>query len=389
MLLEEGARERASRFLGLWEGMARHLVQDTFTLIDVLVGSAVAETAHKDATAILNRAGEDKASERMAARAAVWAGPVRRWKEHREKGGAGEEILRRRGSVLVSLLMPGIGVWPRREAYTAGRRLEYTVAAEGVVTWTAALFMVAMLACALVAARWRYFGRGGSSIPILLVPSWRQVARILVLGVAAPVLAFLAVTRWAGWSGHQFSVRFGGHKLIAEFVLLALALTYLPVALTLRAVRRRCTALRIDTARWLCRPLIWPGLAAAALLAGVWLLPPTQDEPVKWAAGLTAAVAGGSFALAGVMAWGQGLFGRPRFGLYYGTFFRSLIPSLALVVLLLSLGFRTWLVRAETRYLLSDRLLYDPDRVGFTVVENDLVDRLRTEMLEASEQLVE
>lgn len=44
---------------------------------------------------------------------------------------------------------------------------------------------------------------------------------------------------------------------------------------------------------------------------------------------------------------------------------------------------RPVLLRSEARYIERDTLMQDRDRVGFTRIENDLVETLRTAMLDA------
>ncbi len=80
--------------------------------------------------------------------------------------------------------------------------------------------------------------------------------------------------------------------------------------------------------------------------------------------------------------------GKKEYGLYYGTLFRSFIPVLAVVMVVLSLATGPLLVRAEKTYLAGEFLMTDT-RGGFTRAETDLTFRLRDDMLARFDALEE
>jgi hypothetical protein len=178
-------------------------------------------------------------------------------------------------------------------------------------------------------------------------------------------------------------MRVGMHKLAAEFGLLAAALAAIPILMIVADVRRRCRGLGIPTTRWHARYLAWAlGGAGVLILIVAWFLP-INPSGFAW----TFAMVGLGFIAAALavgilLGIGQGLAGQRQHGMFYGSVFATLVPTLALTIIVLGVITRPLLLRAEGRYIERDTLMQDRDRVGFTRIENDLVEQLRTEMLE-------
>ena len=81
------------------------------------------------------------------------------------------------------------------------------------------------------------------------------------------------------------------------------------------------------------------------------------------------------------------LFGSTRFGLYRGTVARSLIPHLAMAMVLVTVLTNPYLRAAEARLVSGDPLMSISETkicTGFTVIERRVTERLRTEMLNAA-----
>ena len=77
----------------------------------------------------------------------------------------------------------------------------------------------------------------------------------------------------------------------------------------------------------------------------------------------------------------QGIGGKAAYGRFLGAAFRTVIPVLALMIVVLGLVTRPYLVCAQAGYLACDTLLFVNERPGFTRLESDLTDRLRGEIL--------
>jgi hypothetical protein len=389
LLIEEGNPDQGQPFLDMWHPLTVHLAKDSFTLIDVLVVGALAADAEKSVPPIYRTIGREQEADRMTALASSLARPVLEWRQQREAANEGddpqyregERLLRERGGILVMMLLPALGIWPDADDYTADRMLEYTAATLTLLTALCLGLLVAMAFCVAVSLRWRIGPPSPAARPLLIIPDLRTLTKILALGMLLPLGVFLLITRLLPMSGHAFSVTMGAHKLIAEGTLLLATLIVLPIAMTAAHIRRRCQTLGVATQTWHARSLLWPlGLGAASLVL-IWLCPATSHAGVQVFAGMAAAVIGISLGIGVILCLAQGLAGRQASGQFYGTSFRTLIPVLALVIIVLGLTARPFLVSAQARYLAGDTLLVDKDRPGFTRLENDLVERLRGEIL--------
>jgi hypothetical protein len=384
LLLREGDTERAAVFLTAWQPMSRHLLDGCTTLIEILVAGAIVKEG-ETAAAAYARAGMPAEAERMLARVDAAYGPVERWNAARRGAGsrALDEALETRGGVLASILVPALGESIPDGALDPSRRLEYTVATEGLVGMATLALFSAMFGCLLVALRWR-FGRRGRVIPLLLFPRLNELAWVLGLGVLLPGTVFLLVTRGLPMSGHAYSVRVAMHRLVAEFGLLVMALAVLPAWLGTRVVRRRCAELQIPTTRLAARFGVALVLLAAIAFAVLWWMPRDHTAPATVGAWIAAGVgAVGMLAVVFATLW-QG-FGT-SYGLFLGTLHRSLIPILAAAVVALSLVSRPVLIGSEAAYLRQDTMFIS-DGVGFTALEDQLTGRLCSEMLTALDAL--
>jgi hypothetical protein len=281
------------------------------------------------------------------------------------------------------MLLPALGKWPAVEEYSPGRMLEYVVFTEFVIAVILGALLLTMFTSYLLALRWRVFRPAGEPPPPLLMPDLLTVFRILLLGVILPLALFFVVTRYLPWSGHDYLTRVGLHKLAAEFGLLAVAVGTLPILMTVGQVERHCRALGKPIARWQARYLWWSLCSVGALLLLiVWFLPPTSGPVARTLAMVGLGFMGTALAVGILLGIGQGLGGQRQHGLFYGAVFRTLVPVLALTVIVLGVSTRPVLLRAEARYIERDTLMQDRNRVGFTRIENDLVEALRGAMLE-------
>ena len=383
LLIAEGRPEEAIPFLEAWHPLTGHLARDSFTLIDVLVVGALAKDAGQTVPPIYRAMGREDEADLAATRAAALAKPVADWRQDREKadGSDGETIARKRGGVLVRLLLPALGTWPDESEYAPSRTVEYAAATEGLLAVLCLALLAVMLLCLAMTLRWRLTGGDAASQPALLMPEMRVLGRILLLGVLVPLAAFLLITRWLPMSGHAWSLAAGEHKLLAEGCLLLSALVVIPVGMTATFVRRRCEALGVPATDWYARYLSWPFGLGVVTLALIWLCPATEHEGVKIVARIAAGVIGISFVVGALLTLAQGFGGQRTYGKFYGTSFLTLIPVLALVIIALGFLARPYLGMAQADSLAKDTLVYESDRPGFTRLESDLVDQLKAEIM--------
>jgi hypothetical protein len=385
LLIGEGQHDQAVPFLEAWKPLAEHITSDSFTLIDLLVATAVANDAAEAVPPLFRQIDRVPDAERTATNAAAIAKPVNDWREQRRSPAQsdGETVLRERGGVLASVLLPALGKWPEAGEYEAGRMLEYTVFTEFLVAVVLLTLFVAMVTSGLFAWRWRWScNRHGQSLPAVL-PTAADCIRILVIGVILPLVLFFAVTRYLPWSGHDYSIHAAAPKLMAEFGLLVTALAIVPVFISLRQVKRRCAVNGIETGRWHARYLSGALVGLGALLLGVaWLLPTDSGDVGSIAAYAGLGCMAAALFVGVLLGVAQGLAGQTRYARYYATAFRALVPMLALTIIVLGVGARSVLLQSEAYWIERDMLMQDRERVGFTRLENDLVQNLRAAMMD-------
>lgn len=389
LLAKEGRVEEARPYLDAWKTLTVQLNADSWTLIDCLVVTALPNSIAAHSALAYERLNLAAEASRTRREAAALGGPGKAWRERRndpavkEAEAAHARELRLYGSVLTTLLLPALNEWPAREDYTASRRLEYAVAMQAGLSVLSALLLLAMLACLVISLRWRFMS-GGEVIPILLLPDGPKTVRILGYGVLLPLAVFAGVVLWVPISGQCYSVHAGMHKVLAEFLLLAIAILLVPTWLAVREARRRCRDLGIPCGRSNAALGLTPLLLCALVLAAAWWVPVRPGGPSE--AGVTiAALTVVALVVTALTAALFLLLANQRHGLYCGTVARSLIPVFAAAVILLGVIGRPWLLRAEKTYIAADRILMTaPGEVGFSRIENDITARLQKAVADAA-----
>jgi hypothetical protein len=334
-LLAEGRPADAAKVLTLPAHLAEGMMRDSWCLIEVLVAGAIAGIARDQAAPVLEAAGLADEAAALRERADAVAAPVTSWKNRIKKNGMNEKW-RGKASVLVGMLLPALGdeVVVTDAELAPSRTVEQLLMEQSAVALLILLLLAFLLIMGVMALWWRK-AEGTSAAPFLLLPDWRQAVRIMGLTIAIPIAAYIVYTRFSGLAGRDVALTANLFRVVSEVVVLGLAMWIGVVLLSFRHVRQRCRGL---------------GIA----------VPPTWKEEL-----------GGSFSLK-----------RTEYALYYGTAARSVMPALAVAILLLGGVVMPWLAREEARLVRSDPLLAQSDRaVGFTVVESRLVNRLRDEAI--------
>ncbi len=393
LLAGEGRREEADVFLRAHLQFVPQINNDAFTLIDVLVVGAIAKIGEERASAVYEKLGDKAAAERVRAESAPLAAPVKQWNEQRHKHASATfdaSDFKRQGSIMAGMLLLALGEGlPTPDQLKPGRMVEY-VAAEGMalIILSVVLFVVMLLA-ALAAVYYRWM-RPGRTASLLLLPEFGELARLLAVSVLLPLLGYYLVTRWWPWSLREVNVGVGMPAFAMQGVALLFAMMGLALVLAKRSVRRRCLQLQLPVpspshrfwavAGWglvilLAIPGLWPGLGWVSTRAGVVFC---------WVGGVAVIVL--ILGSIGYAISRDVRFGRPC-AAYYGSLMRTIIPVIALALILANICSRPYLRHAERRWLAQDTVMGpDSDAGGFTRVESRLVQRLRAEMRQAAGQ---
>jgi hypothetical protein len=385
LLITEGKQEEAIPFLHLPEALGRHVTQNSSCLIELLVSDALMKVSGEAVPRALREIGHVAEAAAEERRLAAIRESVQEWHEARKQPNPDlERLLNRRAGMLSHMLLPSLGSQDTTGLAAKlenGRRLEFTVLAKAIVSVLGFLLLAAMLACSVVALRWR-LTLGSHAAPLLLLPSWRDMVRFVLLGVVAPFVVFVLWTRLLPFSGHAYSPQYAWHRTLAELLTLASALLLLPAWLAARSFRRRCLELDLAPPPSLPKVLRWWLILAGTLVIAGFLVPLGGARSVQ--IGTALAGAGGVWVAATVLCTIvlALLASRPK-GRALGTLSRSLIPVLALATLVLSVAGHP-ILRAQERHLLrTDEILWVGDEPGLTRIENELTQRLRKATLKA------
>lgn len=392
LLAKEGRRAEADVFLNAYRRLVPHLNADSFTLIDVLVVGAVAGVAADRVPAIYESLGDAAVAARVRSETAALSAPVKQWREANRAaqttpvGQAATNSIRRHGGILAGLLLPALGEYPTPAELAPSRHLEYVVA-EGLGLGVSTVgLVVLMLILGLMACYYRWW-RGGGANALVLLPEAGEILRILGCGVLVPLLLYYAVTRWLPWGGRELSLHCSWPQFAAQFLAVLSVILLVTPTLADNCVRRRCRQLLLPVAPP-ARCFSWGSAALLLLLA---LLPAAWlDTERSYVPALSAGVAG-LVLLLGVADQVYAVVCDRRHGkacaAYYGSLSRTLIPIVALTLILVTVGSRPYLRMEERRLLKNDAVMHVDPQGGFTVIESRVTQRLKAETQKAIDAL--
>lgn len=396
LLIREGhPLNEAEPYLHAWRVLTQQLLMDSASLVDIARIDGLLRTGQKDAPEMWRKIGRPKAAELARQDAERLSQPVAAWRVRQRSGNM---TIRKSGSLLASLLLPGLGVQVTAEELAPIRQLEYLQVERLMLAWTILCIIFGMAGCGLVYWRWRLAAVRGTLIPLRLVLGWRDIAYVVGYGTLLPIMGYYLYTRWLPWNSHNYSLAWslffsGTPVLLTELTLLLLLLASLPLRLAAQVVRRRCRELGMPVPQ---NRRNWWGAGCLMIL----LLATSLTWQIASWRGYTRE--NGWLAFAGwallVFTWsGLGLFAfdalrsfksRHEFGFYHGSLARTLVPLLSLSVIALSLLGRPYLEQQEKELMRRDTLLQvDAETCAASTKEAQLVRRLTAEIRQAAETL--
>lgn len=395
LLAKEGRRADADIFLNAHRRFVPQLNRDSFTLIDVLVVGAIAAIAADRVPTIYETLGDTATAARVRAETAVLNAPVKEWREKMKAardtpaGKAWEKDLKRHRGVLAGMLLPALGEYPTPAELAPSRNLEYVVAEGMALLLLSGGLTVMMLAYAFMAVYYRWT-RGGGSSALILLPDAGDVLRIIGFGVLLPLLLYYVITRWLPWGGRNLSVVYGFPHFLAQYLAVFNAIVMGTTALADNCVRRRCRELLLPVAPP-TRAFWFVGWGTVGVLALLGLLPDTWLDPERFYVKPLCAVTAAILVLLVVANLVYSVVCDVRFGkscaAYYGSLARTLIPVIALTLILVSVCSRPYLRMEERRLLQNDSVMGVDRNGGFTAVESRLTQRLKSEIQKAADSL--
>ncbi len=394
LLIQEGRPDEARPFIDFWQPLAVQTADDAFILVDVFCAAAAVRIGQDIATALYHEIGDAAAEARTRHVATTLYAPVVAYYARRKAHAAtGEDLMGiRYGGFRSAMFVPVLDEPMTVKELETDRLLTYAMLDRTACNVANLLLFGIMIAALMVTLRWR-FVRGASGASLLLLPHARQILRILGFGVILPLCAYALWTRAPLLGGRDVSLYLTWPAALPQAVILVTGIVVATMTLTMRAVRARCEILQVptppaDKRHW----LLW-GVAVSCglMLIIAQCLRPLHayfiSEDWEKIIGIFLLAFGALAALTAGIVFFRYLFGSRGFGLYRGTVARSLIPHLAMAMVLITLLTNPYLRATEARLVSGDPLMSISETktcAGFTVIERRVTERLRTEMLKAA-----
>jgi hypothetical protein len=422
VLVAEGRVDEARPLLEAWHIVPSQMLEHAISLIEILVARSLAQLLGEGTAAIYDSIGEHENAARVRADVVRFTAPVsiRKEQRHRQADHTSSELLARHGSTVSASLAPVFAGLSDSPPYTVEtlaptRRHEMALLEQFSLSMVLLLLVLVMVAALLAQTCWFYKLRAASSAPLLLLPSWQASARIIGLGILAPLALYYLYTH-SPIGGREYGIAYMRWRFFAELALVGMLLVWLPGMLASRDIRRRCRHLGVPVAAaphpiWrVLKTLLWT-LCFLSVSAGIALLilmlfsattMYLTDETLLLLRDIAFVTVSSTFIV------GNGLFLRwlirrarqrrhaapqplPSNALYRGTVARSLVPVYAVAIILLAMTAQPYLLHQEAKWLREDRLFNPHDVAGtgglLTPVEAAVTKQLRQEMLQAAQEI--
>ena len=340
ILIKDGRTDEALELLRQWKRLPSQIMQDSHGMLGVMVANECARELGTQTAAIYQYLGRDELAAQTRQELALLTAPVNRYMA--KKSLAVNDLMKRTNFVAGSAGWIDSRLRSRvivdaddRAALIPQRVMGYKIMEEFALSLLLVVLALCIIGLWITQDVFLYRLRAARAVPILLLPGWRQVARILLVGVFLPLAAY------AGYSllpiaGRGVGVEHNLPRFIIEMLLLGGLLIALPWLLTVLIIRRRCGQLDVP-------------------------VPPIK---AGWA-----------------------LRRDPRYRLYFGTVARSLVPIYALVLLAVVLVCRPALHYQERAAYQQDRLFFVHHGETMPRLEAQTATRLRSEVLQMAEKL--
>jgi len=349
LLIAEGREKEAVPYLMAWYPMAKNGFEDNSTLIETLVSFAIVREG-SNSIACLQMIGEEERAAEMSRKVAAVVGVYNDYRASlKSPDNDIDDVVMKHGSILHSLLLPALGSHGiEQEDLAPGRYVEQTILEKGWLAGFTGWLLFVML-CLFLLALYLRFDEGGASAPLLLVPDAGQMLHVVAYSVLIPLAVFYIYTRHTDLAGRDLSMRMWP-RFVTELHLLTVVMLSVAAYQVQKYVDKRCRELGLET----------PGIRKYVHVFLFSLVP------------------------VGLVAWLAS--GKKRSAMFRGTIARSLIPLLALIIVIVGSLVYPYLIDREKRYVRDDGILGLPEEGGFTRIETQVTERLNRLALEAMEK---
>ena len=408
-LMAEGRMQEATPYLESWLPYTKQITASSDSLITLLVARETANIGGECSALLYAAAGREDLANQTRAKLARVISPIDTFratiKQHPQEY---DKLWNKSAGILTGILLPKLGTQhpPTVSELAPTRYVEQQVVEEIWTTLLAGLLCIFMLYTLFITIRWRLILRNTRSVPLLPGLPWREQARIILYAVILPLVLYLVYAHYSGRAGRELKVSHILFRMIVELSVISIVMLVLPGYLARRALRRQYQELGIPIPspglEWQARiacgigAILW--VSAFGRLAVIppvlWIMstlgnPDLLDSvyPFPFPESVLFLVPIGLLILASLMLvpilWERK---RHRYGSYFGTLARTMLPIQAGILLLLLLVIYPACTANERALLRSDRILYYQGQslgCGMSPLEERVVTRMRTEMLTA------
>ena len=417
LLIKQGRMDEANYLLENWWLYPKQLTRGSHTLIDLLSVNAIIKSLGTEVADINQSLGHSAEADRVRQDVTRLTAAIEAQKKFIKNRAVSERDLRQHGAFLANRYVGNImiGFYPSIAEMRPARLYEYTMLEEFATSLAMLLLAVLMLTAAVTSFAWLRTLRERGAVPLLLLPDWRESARIVLLGLVLPLAAYVLYSRLP-IGGRDYGLYTNWPRFLAEMVLMLGILLYLPKRLMRTTVRRRCRELDISLPKpGFSLPKLAPPLVKLALqgfmliitviMAATMLTMMFDDTVFDEMYGRTAGFAIDTLVvlinlgsavlffiliIRSVNRIRQMVKARvptDNFALYRGTLARSLIPLYAAAVILLGGLAQPLLLQQEARWLRQDHSLYPTLQYAEYPLAPGTVEQMKAQVLQAAEEI--
>ncbi len=348
LLADEGRREEVLPLLKTMREPARKIGSNSRTLIEILVVRACQSTSLGHAQNIYGRIGMPEEAEAVRQEAqrenafynSLWSGRYEKYSK--------EEIKKYAGG-LTGLLVPA---FPGYELpFAPMRTVEQTMGEFGELGALLATFSLMLVISGILTwwGLWSCRKRGDG--PMLYFVGWKMLGKMILISLILPIGVYVLYTRFLPFGGRGYGIDYSRNRFFLELLLTITAIFWLTVTTAYSAIRRRAleAGMEVPETGYFRLGMAWKlvGLISLMLLTVFFI----GWERETFRVGAFGIITLGLVALTSLscflrQSW-RLLRLRDGLVLFRRTFLRSLLPMLALSVLIVGIPCRSSLKEVE------------------------------------------
>ena len=382
--LNEEELQNNSQLLNFWLHSANLLHDESYSLIEILVGRSCINIGKKKYLPLYKKAGLTDQHIQMEKLISTFE---REQEEEKTLDSSFGLKITQEGGVLAGMLLPALnryGVNTNEIDLKWTRWLEFLQIEKMVLGILCIFFAGASLIAYGVSWRWKYSDKLKSE-PFMLLLNLSSWANFIGIGVVLPLMIYYFYTRLTNFSGRDFSLTYLYHRHLIESTVFISIVFYVFYKVVKHTLDNRFDALNIPrpiTKKRLVNPFV------LLMLLGIIIAICNRDGGSfnNAASIILSIVYVGILFFSAVVITLRFLFPKKEHRVYFSSMGRTLAPMFSLALILLSVISVPYITFSERSYLEKDQVIGSSSDIGFTVVEDNLVEKLKKEYKKTLEE---